>query len=66
VIFSASELLPLAEKTVYKAEMIEKVLHLMRLLNALNSHPYLKNKWVLKGGTALNLFRQNLPDYLLI
>ena len=59
--FSASELLPLAEKTGYRAEMIEKVLQLMRLLNALNTHPYLKNKWALKGGTALNLFRQNLP-----
>ncbi len=42
MIFSASELLLLAEKTGYKAEMIEKGLHLMRLLNALNSHPYLK------------------------
>ena len=59
--FSELELLLLAERTGYRAEMIEKVLHLIRLLNFLNAHPYLKNKWVLKGGTALNLFRQNLP-----
>ena len=61
MIFSASELLPLAGSTGYKADIIEKVLHLLRLLNALNTHPYLKEKWVLKGGTALNLFNQNLP-----
>ncbi len=36
--------------------MVEKVLHLLNLLNALNSHPFLKGKWALKGGTALNMF----------
>lgn len=41
--------------------MIEKVLHLLRLLQAMNTHPFLKGKWVLKGGTALNLFLFNLP-----
>jgi predicted nucleotidyltransferase component of viral defense system len=61
VIFSASEVLPLARLTGYKADMIEKVLHLLLLLNALNTHPYAKGKWVLKGGTALNLFNQYLP-----
>jgi predicted nucleotidyltransferase component of viral defense system len=61
MIFSASELLLLAGSTGYKADVIEKVLHLLHLLNALNTHPYLKGKWVLKGGTALNLFSQNLP-----
>ncbi len=61
MIFSASEVQPLARLTGYKADMIEKVLHLLCLLNALNTHPYLKDKWVLKGGTALNLFSQYLP-----
>jgi len=61
VIFSASEVLPLARLTGYKADMVEKVLHLLHLLNALNTHPYLKEKWVLKGGTALILFSQYLP-----
>ncbi|MAG13547.1 MAG: hypothetical protein CMN78_03005 [Spirochaetales bacterium] len=41
--------------------MLEKVLHLMNLLNMLNAHPYLKGKWVLKGGTALNLFLLDMP-----
>ena len=59
--FSSSEVLQVAEATGFKAEMVEKVLNLMNLLNALNSHPYLKGKWVLKGGTALNMFLLNLP-----
>jgi hypothetical protein len=41
--------------------MVEKVLHLLNLLNAFNSHPFLKSKWVLKGGTALNMFMFDLP-----
>ena len=59
--FSPSEILPAAETTGFKVEMIEKVLHLLNLLNALNSHPFLKGKWVLKGGTALNMFVLDLP-----
>ncbi len=54
--FSAPDILPAAGANGFNAEVVEKVLHLMRLLNALNAHPYLKGKWVLKGGTALNLF----------
>lgn len=56
-----SDILPEAEKTGFRIEMIEKVLLLINLLNTLNSHPFLKGKWVLKGGTALNLFLLNLP-----
>jgi len=59
--FSQSEILPIAESSGFKAEMVEKVLHLLNLLTTLNSHPFLKGKWVLKGGTALNLFVVNLP-----
>jgi predicted nucleotidyltransferase component of viral defense system len=59
--FSPSEVLPVAESTGFKAEMVEKVLHLLNLLNTLNSHPFLKGKWVLKGGTALNMFMLDLP-----
>ena len=56
-----SDILLIAEKTGFRIEMIEKVLLLINLLNTLNSHPFLKGKWVLKGGTALNLFFLNLP-----
>ena len=59
--FSSSEILPAAESTGFRAEMVEKVLHLLNLLNALNSHPFLKRKWALKGGTALNMFVLDLP-----
>ena len=59
--FSSSEILPAAESTGFKAEMVEKVLHLLNLLTTLNSHPFLKGKWALKGGTALNLFVLDLP-----
>ncbi|MGA8437860.1 MAG: nucleotidyl transferase AbiEii/AbiGii toxin family protein [Candidatus Sulfotelmatobacter sp.] len=45
----------------YRPEIFEKVLYLMRLLELLSGHPYLKNRLVLKGGTALNLFEFDLP-----
>jgi hypothetical protein len=61
VIFSPSEVVPIAETTGFRTEMIEKVLHLINLLDKLNHHPMLKGKWVLKGGTALNLFVFDLP-----
>ena len=59
--FSSSEVSPVVGATGFKAEMVEKVLHLLNLLNLLNSHPFLKGKWVLKGGTALNMFMLALP-----
>jgi predicted nucleotidyltransferase component of viral defense system len=59
--FSSSEIFTIAESTGFKMEMVEKVLHLMNLLNTLNSHPFLKGKWVLKGGTALNMFILDFP-----
>ncbi len=40
--FSSSEIMPVAESTGFRAEMVEKVLHLLNLLDALNSHPFLK------------------------
>jgi hypothetical protein len=41
--------------------VLEKVAHLLGLLEALGSHPFLKGKLALKGGTALNLFVFNVP-----
>lgn len=45
-----------AAEAGFQAEPLEKVLHLVELLEALRSHPFLADRWVLKGGTALNLF----------
>lgn len=59
--FSSSEVLQAAEATGFNAEIVEKALHLLNLLNYLNSHPFLRGKWVLKGGTALNMFLLDLP-----
>ena len=59
--FSAAEIQPLTSPEGFDPRVIEKVLHLVHLLNTLNSHPSLRGKWVLKGGTALNLFVLPLP-----
>ena len=50
-----------AAATGFKMEHLEKVHMLMDLLADLASFPQLKDKIVLKGGTALNLFFFNLP-----
>jgi predicted nucleotidyltransferase component of viral defense system len=47
--------------TGFGAEPLEKVYRLMALLDALNSHPFLKPRMALKGGTALNLFHLDVP-----
>ena len=50
-----------AESTGFRPDLLEKVAHLLGLLNAMQSHPFLKGKLALKGGTALNLFVFNVP-----
>lgn len=47
--------------TGFGGEPLEKVFRLMALLDALNSHPYLKTRVALKGGSALNLFYFDVP-----
>ena len=59
--FSSSQVLLLAETTGFRADMTEKALHLLNLLNAFNSCERLEGKWVLKGGTALNMFVLDFP-----
>lgn len=49
------------QATGFGAEPLEKVLRLMGLLDALGSHPFLKTRLALKGGTALNLFYFTVP-----
>lgn len=56
-----SELLKLAKSLGYRPEILEKVILLMNLLNKFFEDEFLKDKFVLKGGTALNLFLLDLP-----
>jgi hypothetical protein len=50
---SRTEILEIAAETGFDSVMLEKVVRLIGLLNLLTTHPYLKGRWVLKGGTAL-------------
>lgn len=50
-----------AAATGFPAETLEKAIRLVSLLDALRSHPFLKSRVALKGGTALNLFVFDLP-----
>ena len=59
--FSYEKLIAQAEATGFRPDVLEKVVHLLGLLEALGSHPFLKGKLALKGGTALNLFIFNVP-----
>ena len=58
---SPEMLIAQAEATGFRPDVLEKVAHLLGLLDALKSHPFLKDKLALKGGTALNLFIFNVP-----
>jgi predicted nucleotidyltransferase component of viral defense system len=58
---SRTRLIAEASQTGFRPEILEKVIQLTFLLRALRAHPFLKDRIVLKGGTALNLFVFNLP-----
>lgn len=50
-----------AALTGFRPEVFEKVAQLFSLLKGIWEHPFLKERLVLKGGTALNLFILNVP-----
>ena len=50
-----------AAATGFPAETLDKSIRIVSLLNALRSHPFLKTRIALKGGTALNLFIFDVP-----
>jgi predicted nucleotidyltransferase component of viral defense system len=58
---SKEKLMAEAASTGYRPEMLEKVIRLLELLEGFRSHPFLKKRLVLKGGTALNVFQFELP-----
>ncbi|MCK5018436.1 MAG: hypothetical protein KAS32_15360 [Candidatus Peribacteraceae bacterium] len=43
-----------AKETGFRSAILEKAFHLLHLLESFLSHPYLKSRMVLKGGTVLN------------
>jgi predicted nucleotidyltransferase component of viral defense system len=61
VIISKQTLLTEAASSGFRSEILEKVFHLLALLTGIGKHPFLKERVVLKGGTALNLFLFDLP-----
>ena len=61
MIISKEKLYLEAETTGFRPEVLEKVIQLMNLLENFRSHPFLKDRLALKGGTALNLFVFNVP-----
>jgi len=58
---SRDRLMTESESTGFRPEILEKAIHLLSLLEILDSHPQLKGKLALKGGTALNLFLLKVP-----
>lgn len=58
---SLSRLQTEARTTGFRPDVLEKGAHLLSLLNAIESHPFLKGRFALKGGTALNLFFFDIP-----
>jgi len=50
-----------ADSSGFRPDLLEKVAHLFGLLDAIRSHPLLKGRLALKGGTALNLFVFDVP-----
>lgn len=58
---SRERLLAEASQTGFRAEILEKVIRLIGLLQGMNHHPAVKGRLVLKGGAALNLFLFDLP-----
>jgi predicted nucleotidyltransferase component of viral defense system len=58
---SRERLLSEAETTGFRPDVLEKAIYLLKLLEGLRSHPFLKGRLALKGGTALNLFVFDVP-----
>lgn len=58
---SYEDLLREAASAGFHPDPMEKALRLLELLESLRSHPFLKERIVLKGGSALNMFVFQLP-----
>jgi predicted nucleotidyltransferase component of viral defense system len=61
LMLSREQVLREAAASGFQSEPLEKAVYLLELLELLHTHPFLKGRLVLKGGTALNLFLFDLP-----
>lgn len=59
--YTLKNLNALAEKVKFNRDTLEKVLRLAELLKFFNDHKDLRHKYVLKGGTAINLCLFDFP-----
>jgi predicted nucleotidyltransferase component of viral defense system len=57
----ASKIYAVSAETEFNPLVVEKVVHLFHLLEKIGEAPLLKGQFVLKGGTALNLFKLDIP-----
>ncbi len=58
---TAEQLSREAAEAGFRPESFEKVARLFELMAGLRSHPFLRSRLALKGGTALNLFVLDVP-----
>lgn len=58
---SAEQLSSVAAQTGFRADVLEKSIQLLGLLDALRANPALAGRLALKGGTALNVFYLEVP-----
>jgi len=59
--FSVQYLDALSQKTGFQREGLQKQMTLLTILKEINQHPLLKTKYILRGGTAINLLWFPLP-----
>jgi Nucleotidyl transferase AbiEii toxin, Type IV TA system len=59
--FSAEYLNALAGRTGFQTAGLQKQMSLIVILREIQRHPLLSKAYVLKGGTAINLFWYDLP-----
>ena len=58
---TSQAVLDTAGETGFRPDVVEKVLRLRGILDRVDGHPNTRGMWVLKGGTALNLFYLDVP-----
>jgi predicted nucleotidyltransferase component of viral defense system len=61
MMIDANQITEAARGRGFDPTTLEKVLRLKELLREIYRHPFLKDRLVLKGGTAINLFLADLP-----